>query len=167
MRLVGAVQAGLLGVALSSGLAACGSEKSAAPEPSASTTARQAPGDGNASPADVATALRVIKTLAATVGDRFGSDKEAARLAADGIAPAWQRIEGTVAVNDRSAYLAFEDEFALLRDAVGSGDVTKAKVSSETIAHAVDAYLAKFPADGSTASPTPTATSLDHRGAPG
>lgn len=159
MRLVGAPRFGAVAMLVAAGLAACGSaEEAPSPEPSASSSPVKGlpPEDLRASPADVATGLRVIKTLAAQAGDELGSDKDAAKVAEAGIEPAWERIEGTIKANDRNVHLAFEDEFALLHGAVESDDVTKAKVSSESIGHAADSYLARFPADGSTPSPSPS-----------
>lgn len=165
MRLAaGAVRAGLVALTVSGALAACGSQASPTPEPTGSTATERPSGGGRASAADVATGLRVIKALAETVGDELGSDEPAAKIAQEGIEPAWRRIQGSVQANDPTAHRTLEDEFALLGSAVDGGDVTKAKVSSETVAHAVEAYLARFPMDGSTASPSATASSLDQRG---
>ena len=57
----------------------------------------------------------------------------------------WQPIEGTILENDEDTYIAFEDNFALLGNAVEDGDADLAADADAAIAEAADAYLAEFP----------------------
>ena len=107
-------------------------------------SATPAPEEVTTSPQAVRVGLQQIKSIAAQISAKI-SDTSAATTLDKGIEPIWSTIEGTVKKNDSDAYLALEDAFALLEDAVSSGDATKAGSGSDAVASTVSAYLAKFP----------------------
>lgn len=154
---------GLAGALLTGTLAGCASQAASGPGPAAAVSApasvEPAPEDLRVSASAVAAGLTDVKRYAADVV-AAGSDKDRARQAQEKIEPAWASVEGTVKANDVNTYLAFEDNFALLGDAVTDADMGKAASASQAIARAADAYLVRFPADGSPAAPSasPSAT---------
>lgn len=87
-----------------------------------------------------------LKGLAALV------DAAAAKVATgDGTAAfepveaSWQTFEGTVRAKEPDIYLAIEDGFANLTNAIDAKDVAKAAEAKTAIAAAADQYLAKHP----------------------
>jgi hypothetical protein len=89
--------------------------------------------------AEVTVALAALKT----VGDKVASAPggAASKLASKGLEPVWQPIEGTVKKNEPDLYLDIEDSFQRME----SGDLANAKKGAQSMATAVDAYLAKHP----------------------
>lgn len=77
------------------------------------------------------------------VGDKVASAPSGttAKVAAKGLEPVWQPIEGTVKKNEPDLYLDIEDSFQRME----SGDLANAKQGARSMATAVDAYLAKHP----------------------
>ena len=124
-------------------LPACGSDDTGSSGSPTSTTA--APEEVRTSAAKVAAGLRTIKATASEIAATVEADAAAAKVLNDKIEPAWEPIEGTLKANDQDAYITFEDNFALLGDAVDSSDATKAGKASDAIAAAADAYLAEYP----------------------
>jgi hypothetical protein len=163
MQAVRTMSAGLLAGLLVAGLAACGDDdKSSTSSSSASTaetsSAAPAPEDVRASDADVAAGLADIKTFAQDIATYVTSDHQRAVDQEEKIEPAWYRIEGTIKTNDQEAYLTFEDQFAVLANAVENSDKAKADSASARVVQAADEYLAKHPGSGS-ASPAPSSSS--------
>ena len=74
-----------------------------------------------------------------------GIPARSAKTLDEGIEPAWQPIEGTIKANDADIYIAFEDNFAVLADAVSSSDAVQAKNAANTIKSTADDYLADYP----------------------
>jgi len=89
--------------------------------------------------AEVTAGLAALKT----VGDKVASAPggAASKLASKGLEPVWQPIEGTVKKNEPDLYLDIEDSFQRME----SGDLANAKKGAQSMATAVDAYLAKHP----------------------
>jgi len=89
--------------------------------------------------AEVTAGLAALKT----VGDKVASAPggAASKLASKGLEPVWQPIEGTVKKNEPDLYLDIEDSFQRME----SGDLANAKKGAQSMAAAVDAYLAKHP----------------------
>ena len=89
--------------------------------------------------AEVTAGLAALKT----VGDKVASAPggAASKLASKGLEPMWQPIEGTVKKNEPDLYLDIEDSFQRME----SGDLANAKKGAQSMATAVDAYLAKHP----------------------
>jgi len=123
-------------------LTGCGSEDKTG-TPAASST--PAPESRTTTAAAVATGLQQITKIAADISTSI-SDKAKVTTLDEGIEPVWSTIEGTVKANDSDTYIALEDAFAVLGDAVKAADATKAKAGSDAVAKAVSAYLAKYPA---------------------
>jgi hypothetical protein len=129
-------------------LAACGGDdddSSGSGSGSGSTT-DAAPEDLRASDAEVAAGLATMTT---TVHQRAapveaGSKNTAATLDAK-IEPTWQPIEGTIKANDPDAYITFEDNFAVMSNAVKDTDADKANQAAAAISSTADAYLEKHP----------------------
>ena len=158
MRLARAWTAAALTATLLAGLAGCGSDQEAAvaASPSATSVSQESsPEEHHASAAEVSAGLVQLKTIVAAVAAAVGSDKATATAANESIEPFWYAVEGTVKENDPDTYLAFEDNAALLGNAVESDDNAKARTASDAIGGALDAYLARFPASGATASASP------------
>lgn len=104
-----------------------------------------APEDRRATAAEVAAGLGRIDGMARDVAAQAGVDKAKAVATDAAIEPQWKLIEGTVKANDKDAYLAFEDNFALLGDAAKNGDAAKAARGSAGVTKAVADYLARYP----------------------
>lgn len=161
----GGLPAGLLAGLLLAGLAACSDDdKSSTSSSSGSTpatsSAAPAPEDVLSSDADVAAGLADIKTFAQDIATYVTSDHQRAVDQQEKIEPAWYRIEGTIKAHDQEAYLTFEDQFAVLANAVQNSDKAKADSAAALVVKAADEYLAKHPGAGS-ASPTPSSSSPD------
>jgi hypothetical protein len=156
MQAVRRMSAGVLAGLLIVGLSACGDDKkdsaSTATDTGSNTSAAPAPEDLRASDADVATGLADIKTLVQDIATYLTSDHQRAADQQEKIEPAWARIEGTIKANDQSAYLTFEDQFAVLANAVEKSDKAKADSGSQLVVKTADEYLAKHPAAGSASS---------------
>lgn len=135
-------------VALAAAVAAlavgCGSSDDPGTPGSAAATTAPAPEDITTSPAAVAAGLQQITTLAGQIA-AAGTAKVKASSLADQIEPIWSKIEGTVKANDQNAYLAFEDNFALLETGAEAGDTAKTQQGAAGVAKAAAAYLAKYP----------------------
>jgi hypothetical protein len=130
--------------------------------PAARSSRAEAAEGGTATAAQVAAGLKLIGDIAADAAKAAQRDKEKATQIADGIEDVWKNIEDTVRGNDKDAYIAFEDAFEGLGTAAKAGDAAKATKASDTVAAAVKAYLAKYPAPApaapapaSAASPAP------------
>ena len=134
-------------VALGTGLAACGgddndsadSSSSAGTTSAASTQASASPEDQIAPDAAVGAGLVKLKGVAETIADAPNADES--KEAAEGLEPVWRPIEGTVKKNEPDLYLDIEDSFQRME----SGDLANAKKGAQSMATAVDAYLAKHP----------------------
>jgi hypothetical protein len=128
-----------------SGVAAACSKK--APEPAAqqSAPASPAPEDVRAPAAEVAAGLRQIDQTAKGVADKTGTDPAGAQQLDAQIHPAWEKVEGTIKSNNPDAYIAFEDNMAMLSIAAKNGDAAKAKTAAESISKAVGDYLTAYP----------------------
>lgn len=157
MRVIKALCAGALGAVLLTGVAACGGDKTS-DDSAASGEATGAPEDLRTSAGEVAAGLRVIAELSSDVAGLVGSDKNEAKAANEEIEPTWAKIEGTIKENDQEVYLDFEDQLAVLGGAVDTDDQAKAKGAAEKLKSLGDGYLARFPADGSAASASPSST---------
>jgi hypothetical protein len=117
-----------------------------AKHPEGADSASSSSSDDEGSPeSHIAPAAAVTAGLAAlkTVGDNVASAPggAASKLASKGLEPVWQPIEGTVKKNEPDLYLDIEDSFQRME----SGDLANAKRGAESMATAVDAYLAKHP----------------------
>lgn len=145
----------LLGGLFVGGVAGCGGgESKAASVPTASEEKPAvAPEELRATDAVVAAGLGVVKALASDTATALSSDKTKAQDSESRIEGTWQGIEGTIKANSEEAYLAFEDNFAVLGNAVSSGDSAKARTAADAVTAAADTYLAAHP----TATPTATA----------
>ncbi|MDX6216266.1 MAG: hypothetical protein QOG99_1850 [Frankiales bacterium] len=140
MRRLPATPILLAGVVLLTGCSS--SSNSTAPAPTSSSPAPEAV---TTSAAAVQTGLNKIVGLAASIKGQIGVGSRAKSLDA-GIEPIWATIEGTVKKNDSDSYLALEDAFAVLQDAVKAGDASQAAAGDDAVSKAVTAYLARFPA---------------------
>jgi len=89
--------------------------------------------------AEVTAGLAALKT----VGDKIAAAPggTASKALSKGLEPVWQPIEGTVKKNEPDLYLDIEDSFQRME----SGDLANAKKGAQSMAGAVDAYLAKHP----------------------
>jgi len=123
-------------------LTGCGSSDD---DGKAGASATPAPEQVTTSPQAVKVGLGKIVGIAAQIKEQI-ADKDKATPLDEGIEPIWATIEGTVKKNDADTYIALEDAFALLEDAVSSGDATKATSGAQAVTKAVAAYLAKYPA---------------------
>lgn len=132
----------LAGALLLPALAACNNKSTAV---SAGVSASGSPEDLRASAAAVAKGLGQITTISATIAATAATDKTSAQASFAEIEPVWSSIEGTVKANDSSAYLSFEDSFAILEASAKSGDAIRAATASASVAATVKAYLAKYP----------------------
>lgn len=121
-------------------LTGCGGPASA-PDPQVGP----APEAQRTSAAAVATGLTTIQGITSEIASTTGTDNAKAGELAERIEAQWSPIEGTVKANDPDAYLAFEDVFAVLQDAVKKGDAASATKGSESATASVKAYLAKNP----------------------
>lgn len=150
-----ALAAVLLGALFVGGVAGCGAgESKSASVPTASEEQpAAAPEELRATDAVVAAGLGVVKGLANDTATALSVDKAKAQDSESRIEGTWQGIEGTIKANSPDAYLAFEDNFAVLGDAVSSGDSARARTAADAVAAAADTYLAARP----TATPTATA----------
>lgn len=99
-------------------------------------------------PAEVAERLKTIQIIAADVA-AAGAHKAKATLLAEGIPPVWARIEDTVKANDKASYEALEAAMKSLEEAAKAGDGTRAGGAAGALTSAVNFYVAKFPAAGS------------------
>jgi hypothetical protein len=104
-----------------------------------------APEDLRASDADVAAGLADIKSIATRAAGAVEAGSPDATSLNDTIEAAWKPIEGTIKANDADAYIAFEDNFAVLGNAVDDEDATKAGDAAEIINTTADKYLAEHP----------------------
>jgi hypothetical protein len=141
-RFMRAVRVLLVVLVVALAAAAC-SDDSKSDADSATTTL--APEDLRASDAEVATGLKKIQTTTADLAAATGTDKARAEERVAEIEPVWEAIEGTIKANDPDAYITFEDNFAILENAVEDDDATKAREGADTVSTAVTAYLAKYP----------------------
>jgi hypothetical protein len=89
--------------------------------------------------AEVTVGLAALKTVGDAIASAPGG--AASKLASKGLEPVWQPIEGTVKKNEPDLYLDIEDSFQRME----SGDLANAKKGAQSMATAVDAYLAKHP----------------------
>lgn len=121
-------------------LVGCGGPAPAPPAANPTT-----PEEQRTSAAAVATGLNNIQGIAGQIASTTSSDKAKAGELAEEIEPQWAPIEGTIKANDPDTYIAFEDAFAVLEDAVETGDATAATKGSETVTTTAKAYLAKHP----------------------
>lgn len=121
-------------------LTGCGGPGSA-PDPQVGP----APEAQRTSAAAVATGLTNIQAITNQIASTTGTDNPKAGELAEQIEPQWSPIEGTVKANDPDAYIAFEDAFAVLEDAVKKGDAASATKGSESATASARAYLAKYP----------------------
>jgi hypothetical protein len=165
MQAVRRMSAGVLAGLLIVGLSACGDDKkdsaSTATDTGTKSSAEPAPEEVRASDADVASGLAEIKTIAADIATYLTSDHQRAADQQEKIEPTWAAIEGTIKANDQEAYLTFEDQFAVLSNAVTNSDQAKADAASALVVKTADEYLAKHPAspsDNESSSPSPTAS---------
>ena len=130
-------------VAIGVTLGACGgdddSSSSAATSDAATTQAAAGPEDTIAPDAAVGAGLVKLKGVAEKVAD--ASDADTSKAAAEGLETVWKPIEGTVKKNEPDLYLDIEDSFQRME----SGDLANAKKGAQSMATAVDAYLAKHP----------------------
>jgi hypothetical protein len=140
VRVVAAVAA----TAVSALVMGCGHGTDAGTPAAASSTTAAAPEDITTSPAAVAAGLRQIATIAAQTA-AAGTDAAKATGLAGQIEPAWKPIEGTVKANDKNAYLAFEDSFALLETGAEAGDTAKLRQGLAGVSKATADYLARYP----------------------
>jgi hypothetical protein len=131
---VAAVAVAALAMGCSDGSNAASAGGSAATAP--------APEDITTSPGAVLAGLQQIATIAAQVA-AAGDAKVRASSLADQIEPVWQKIEGTIKAADQNAYLAFEDNFALITTGAESGDTAKVSQGVAGMARATSDYLAK------------------------
>jgi hypothetical protein len=140
-----AVRVVALAVAVSALTLGCGNDDGGSPPAAggASTTS-PAPEDITTSSAAVAAGLRQVTTLAGQIA-AAGTAKDAATSLADQLEPIWQTIEGTVKANDQNAYLAFEDNFALLATGAQAGDAAKTQQGAAGVVKASADYLARYP----------------------
>jgi hypothetical protein len=132
-------------VALGLALGACSSGDNKKVTENSPASATAAPEDARAPDEQVATGLKQIQDISAEAAKAVGSDQAKAQQLSDEIEPVWSTIEGTVKANDIESYLTFEDSFAALKDAAGSGDTAKAQDATTAIAATVATYLAKYP----------------------
>lgn len=139
MRRVSVLAILLTGAVLLTG---CGSDDDKAASSSSSTPA---PESVTTSPEAVKVGLNKIVGIAADIKAAI-SDKTRATTLDEGIEPIWSTIEGTVKHNDSDTYIALEDAFAVLENAVSSSNASKAAAGADAVATAVSAYLAKYPA---------------------
>ena len=133
-------------LATSVALAACGGDDSDSAGSSSTavsdaTTTQEAasPEETIAPDAEVGAGLVKLKGVAERVAD--APDAGASKSAAEGLEPVWEPIEGTVKKNEPDLYLDIEDSFQRME----SGDLDNAKQGAQSMATAVDAYLAKHP----------------------
>jgi len=126
-------------------LAACGGDDDDDASSASETSTSVAPEDLRASDADVATGLAEIKSTSAEIAATVEADAERAGQLNDTIEPAWEPIEGTIKENDPDAYITFEDNFAVIGDAIDSGDAAQAQQAADAIATAADAYVEQYP----------------------
>jgi len=133
-------------VALCVALGACGGDESDSGSSSgpassgeATTQAAAGPEDTIAPDAAVGAGLVKLKGVAEHVAD--ASDADTSKEAAEGLEAVWKPIEGTVKKNEPDLYLDIEDSFQRME----SGDLANAKKGAQSMATAVDAYLAKHP----------------------
>ena len=136
-RTAAVVMALVLGV----GATACSSDKDEK-DSSATTTA---PESRRTSDAKVRAGLVKLNATAVAITASAAVDEERAQSLTKDIEPTWQPIEGTIKANDADIYIAFEDNFAVLADAVSSSDAVQAKNAANTIKSTADDYLADYP----------------------
>jgi hypothetical protein len=122
---------------------AAATSTASAPASSSTTTQESGEDEDAGSPeshiapdAEVATGLKRLKGVAATVAAAGGG-----REARDAVEKVWQPIEGTVKRNEPDLYLEVEDSFELL----SAGGAAKAQQGEQRLDQAIDAYLAKHP----------------------
>jgi len=125
-------------LAITLGAVACGSDNK-------TDKAQPAPEDLRAPASQVAAGLGKLDGLVNQIGLAAGADAKAAKEQVKGIEEIWEPIEGTIRANDKDAYIRFEDDFAAIEKAVGSGDAAKAQSSAADVSAAIKAYLAKYP----------------------
>jgi hypothetical protein len=127
------------------GLVGCSSGSGTSAESPSPPSASAAPEDQRTTAAAVAEGMRKIDRIAQEIAESAGTDKARAASLAGQIEPAWQPIEGTVRSNDQDAYIAMEDNFAVLDKAAETGDAAGAARGATAISTTVQAYLAKYP----------------------
>jgi hypothetical protein len=144
------LRAGLAAAFLLLGVAACGDDDSSSD--TSDTTASASASASGTSPEDLRTTDEAVATglgeLTAVVGEiagAVGTDDDHAEELVPQIEEIWQPIEGTIRENDQDAYLAFEDNFAVMENAVEESDADLAAQAETAINEAADAYLAEFP----------------------
>ena len=126
--------------------------------PAARSARAEAAEGAPATAAQVAEGLKLIGDIAADAAKAAERDKDKATQISDGIEDVWKNIEDTVRGNDKDAYITFEDAFESLGAAAKAGDAAKADKASDTIAAAIKAYVAKYPAPAPAApGPAPAA----------
>jgi hypothetical protein len=127
------------------GLVGCSSGGGRSAESLPPPPAAAAPEDQRTTAAAVAEGMRKIDQIAQGIAESAGTDKPRAASLAGQIEPAWKPIEGTVRSNDQDAYIAMEDNFAVLDKAVEAGDAADAAKGAAAISATVRAYLVKYP----------------------
>jgi len=142
--MMGAMRAVATAAAISALVLGCGHGTDSGTPAAGSSTSAPAPEDITTTPAAVAAGLRQIATIAGQIA-AAGADKAKATGLAGQIEPAWKTIEGTVKANDKNAYLAFEDSFALLETGAEAGDTAKLQQGLAGVGKATADYLAKYP----------------------
>ena len=97
-----------------------------------------------ATPAAVTEGLRKIDQTAKEIAQYAGTDKARAVSLHSQIEPVWKPIEDVVKQNDKNAYIAMEDSFAVLEKAADDGDATAAAKGANAFSSAMQDYLAKY-----------------------
>lgn len=120
--------------------ASCGDDK---PTGSSATPTTTTPEEKQSTDAEVSAGLKALPSLVDAAVAAAGSG--AGTAAFEPIEASWRTYEGTVRAKESDIYLAIEDEFANLQQAIDEKDAAKAEAAKTKIVAAANQYLAKHP----------------------
>jgi hypothetical protein len=144
-RLVGALTAGTVVLALGLGAAACGSDSdgSSTAGSGSSSSSGTSPEERQVTDADVTAGLQKMPALFAAAVAAAGTGDAAAKFEA--IEENWREFEGTVRTKEPDLYISFEDELSNLKKAMDGGDSAKAAETKAKLESIAGQYQAKHP----------------------
>lgn len=137
------VSAATLVATLVLGVASCGGDDDSSTATTAPSAGGTTPEERQVTDAEVTTGLKALPALVSTAVAAVGTG--ASETAFEPIEQSWESYEGTVRAKEPDLYLAIEDNFERLKQALGDGSKDEATKAQAAIEQAADDYLAKHP----------------------
>ena len=133
----------ILAVGLGLAVAACGGDNSSGSTTATAATATTAPEEKVSTDAEVSAGLKALPLLVDAAVAKVGTGDGTSAF--EPIEASWKTYEGTVRAKEPDLYLAIEDGFSNLQNAIDAKDSAKAADAKAAITGAADQYLAKHP----------------------